>query len=179
MKMFWPPNMTEEIDYANKKNCKRGYNWGSKEEGQDGFPDYTSPTIYTVFSGAITTVNGAFENAKNKVGEAFNSIGDIRSYFWWVKYIIPAIILIAVVAIVGVLHRLGLLQLARFLVARILKGLYLAIKFCLITLFKFLFLCLKPLTKARRSNRKQDKHKRSAGAGAANRKAERERLTRR
>lgn len=39
-----------------KKNCKRGYDWGSKEKGQDGFPDYTPPTIYTVFSGAITTL---------------------------------------------------------------------------------------------------------------------------
>lgn len=123
-------------------------------------------------------VKGAFENAKNTVTGAFNSIGEsIKGYFWWVKYIIPAIILVAVVAIVGVLHRLDLLPLARFIVARIHKGLYLTLKFCLITLFKFLFLCLKPMTKARRSNRKQDKHKRSADA--ANRKAERECLTRR
>lgn len=177
MKLFWPPNMTAEIDYSKIKDCKRAYSWGPKEEGQDGYPNYSPPTIYNIFSGAVTTVKGAFENAKNTVTGAFDNIGEgIQSYFWWVKYIIPAIILVAVVAIVGVLHRLGLLPLARLIVARILKGLYITFKFCLITLFKLLFLCLKPMTKAvsGQSKRKQDKHKRSASV--ANRKAERNAL---
>ena len=62
--------------------------------------------ITHVFQGAIGAAGGVIKDQATAIVITVGST--IKSWFWWVKYVIPIIIVMILAVVVGVLHKLDI-----------------------------------------------------------------------